>query len=52
MVQKYLQTLKATDPEFADFFPRFVGKEVVNEPGKGLDERPRYIAVLAALLGC
>lgn len=52
MAQKYLQVLKATDPEFADFFSRFAGEEVVNEPGKGLDERTRYMAVLAALLGC
>lgn len=52
MVQKYLQALKATDPEFTDFFSRFAGEEVVNEPGKGLDERTRYMAVLAALLGC
>lgn len=52
MALKYLQAWKATDPEFADFFSRFAGEEVVNEPGKGLDERTRYMAVLAALLGC
>lgn len=52
MKQNYLSNIEATDPEFATFFARFAGKEVVNEPGKGLDERTRYMAVLAALLGC
>lgn len=52
MEQKYLQNLRMTDPEFSEFFSRFAGKEVVQEPGKGLDERTRYMAVLAALLGC
>ncbi len=52
MEQRYLQELKITDPEFAEFYSRFAGDEVVNEPGKGLDEPTRYLAILAALLGC
>lgn len=52
MTQLYLQSLQNTDPEFAAFFSRFADEEVVNEPGKGLDAHTRYMAVLAALLGC
>ena len=52
MKQNYLSNIEATNPEFAAFFTRFAGDEVVNEPGKGLEERTRYMAVLAALLGC
>lgn len=52
MTQRYLQAWKDTDPEFVEFFSRFADEEVVNEPDRGLDERTRYMAVLAALLGC
>lgn len=52
MKQNYLRNLETTDPEFSDFFSRFAGEEVINEPGKTLDDRTRYMAVLAALLGC
>lgn len=52
MKQKYLQNLETTDPEFSEFFSRFAGEEVVLEPGKGLDECTRYMALLATLLGC
>lgn len=52
MKQKYLMNLEKTDPEFSEFFSRFADEEVVNEPGKNLDDRTRYMAILAALLGC
>ena len=52
MKQNYLRNLETTDPEFSEFFARFAEEEVVNEPGKSLDERTPYMAILAALLGC
>ncbi len=52
MKQKYLMNLEKTDPEFSELFSRFADEEVVNEPGKNLDDRTRYMAILAALLGC
>ncbi|PWG66823.1 carboxymuconolactone decarboxylase family protein [Bifidobacterium callitrichidarum] len=48
-------TLKTTDPEFAEFFGNFVDDEVRHEPGANhpeLDEPTRWMAILAALLGC
>ena len=52
MKQNYLRSLETTDPDFFELFSRFAGDEVIHEPGKTLDERIRYMAVLAALLGC
>ena len=52
MKQHDLRNLETTDPEFSELFSRFAGDEVIHEPGKTLDERTRYMAVLAALLGC
>lgn len=52
MKQHYLRNLETTDPEFSELFSRFAGDEAIHEPGKTLDERTRYMAVLAALLGC
>ncbi len=39
-----------TDPEFAERFVNFAFDEVVNQDG--LDGRTRFLAILAALLGC
>jgi 4-carboxymuconolactone decarboxylase len=47
----YLDELKKTDPEFAQFFAAFSQNEVVNENGVRLDEKTRHIAILAAMLG-
>ena len=44
--------LKKTDPEFAERFEHFAFDEVVNEAGQQLEAPVRYLAVLAALLGC
>ncbi|MGN1466831.1 MAG: carboxymuconolactone decarboxylase family protein [Ruminococcus sp.] len=44
--------LKITDPEFTERFEYFTFNEVVNEESCQLDTETRYIAVLAALIGC
>ena len=44
--------LAQTDPEFAERFANFAFDEVVNEPGRGLDDKTRFLAILATLLGC
>ena len=41
-----------TDKEFMDIFDDFAFDEVKNEPGCELPEDKRYMAVLAALIGC
>lgn len=41
-----------TDPEFMESMEYFTQEEVVNEPGQELPGDVRYLAVLAALLGC
>lgn len=45
-----LESLKHTDPEFAEFFGNFAYDEVVKE--SKLDSRTRYLAIIATLLGC
>lgn len=45
-------SLAKTDPEFTERFENFAFDEVVNEPGKGLDDKTRFLAILATLLGC
>ena len=47
-----MAALAATDPEFAERFSYFAGEEVPGEPAAELPARERYLAVLAALLGC
>ncbi len=44
--------IKKTDPEFAERFYHFAFDEVVNEEGQQLDSATRYLAVMAALIGC
>jgi 4-carboxymuconolactone decarboxylase len=39
------------DPEFIERFDNFAFDEVVNEPGQQLDDRTRFMAILATLLG-
>jgi 4-carboxymuconolactone decarboxylase len=44
-----------TDPEFTEFFDNFAFHEVINMPqigGKEVDDKTRYMAILAVLLGC
>lgn len=44
--------LHITDPEFAERFEHFAFDEVINEENQQLDERTRYMAILATLIGC
>ena len=44
--------LAATDPEFVERFENFAFDEVVNEGAAQLPDRERFLAILAALLGC
>ncbi len=44
--------LYTTDPEFAERFEHFAFNEVINEENQQLDDRTRYMAILAALIGC
>lgn len=41
-----------TDPEFVERFENFAFDEVVNEEAAQLPDRERFLAILAALLGC
>ncbi|MBR1397881.1 MAG: carboxymuconolactone decarboxylase family protein [Selenomonadaceae bacterium] len=43
-------TLAETDPEFVELFDNFAFDEVVNQ--NDLDERTRFMAILATLIGC
>lgn len=44
--------LETTDPEFVERFDNFAFDEVVNQVGQQLDDRTRWMAILATLLGC
>lgn len=44
--------LSETDPEFVERFADFAFDEVVNEEQAKLDDRTRFLAILASLLGC
>ena len=44
--------LSETDPEFIERFDNFAFDEVINQPGQGLDDRTRFLAILSTLLGC
>ena len=44
--------LHQTDPEFAERFAYFAFQEVINEENQQLDEKTRYMAISAALIGC
>ena len=41
-----------TDPEFIERFDNFAFDEVIRQPGQELDDRTRFMAILATLLGC
>ena len=41
-----------TDPEFIERFDSFAFDEVINQPGQALDDKTRFLAILATLLGC
>jgi 4-carboxymuconolactone decarboxylase len=47
-----LTNFKDTDPEFTDRFEAFTNHEVVQEPGIELDDKIKYMSILAMLIGC
>lgn len=52
MFPGYHSTSLETDPEFIERFDNFAFDEVINEPGQGLDDKTRFLVILADLLGC
>ena len=52
MLPGYESTLQVTDPEFIERFDNFAFDEVINQPGLELDDKTRFTAFLAVLLGC
>ena len=44
--------LLRTDPEFIERFDNFAFDEVINQKGQQLDDKTRWLAILAALIGC
>ena len=52
MLPGYKSKLQETDPEFIERFDNFAFDEVINQPGIELDDRTRFTAYLAVLLGC
>lgn len=45
-------SFQETDREFIERFDHFADDEVVNEEGQQLEPSTRYLAILAALIGC
>ena len=52
MYPNYESTLAKTDPEFIERFDNFAFDEVINEPHTRVDDRTRFISLLAVLMGC
>ena len=52
MFPGYVSDFLRTDPEFIERFDNFAFDEVVNQKGQGLDDKTRFMAILATLLGC
>ena len=50
MFPVYESQLAKTDPEFIELFDNFAFDEVVNQDD--LDDKTRFMAILATLLGC
>ncbi len=52
MFPGYESVLATTDPELIEFFDNFAFDEVINEEGKGVPDKERFIAILSVLIGC
>ncbi len=52
LYQGVYMDIRKTDPGFCSIFDHFAYDEVVNEENQGLDDITRYLAILAALIGC
>ena len=50
MFPDHVSAFSETDPEFIERFDNFAFDEVVNQDD--LDDKTRFIAILATLLGC
>lgn len=50
MFPRHTSELSATDPEFIERFDNFAFDEVIAE--SKLDDKTRFLAILATLLGC
>ena len=51
MFPGYVSDFLRTDPEFIERFDNFSFDEVVNEEGQQLDDKTRFICILAVLIG-
>lgn len=47
-----ITSLKKTDQDFWERFDAFANDEVIHEPEAELDDKTRYMSILAVLLGC
>lgn len=52
MFPGYVSDFLRTDPEFIERFDNFAFDEVVNHPKAKLEDKTRFIVILATLLGC
>lgn len=52
MFPGYVSKFLETDPEFIERFDSFAFDEVINQPGQEVDDKTRFMAILATLLGC
>ena len=52
MFPGYQSDFLRTDPEFIERFDNFAFDEVINQPGQGQDDKTRWTAILATLIGC
>ncbi len=52
MFPGYKSDFLRTDPEFIERFDNFAFDEVVNQMNQTLDDKTRFMAILATLLGC
>lgn len=52
MFPGYQSDFLRTDPEFIERFDNFAFDEVINQDGQQLDDRTRWMAILATLIGC
>ena len=52
MFPGYKSKFAHTDPEFIERFDNFAFDEVINQDGQQLEDRTRFMAILATLLGC
>ena len=52
MFPGYVSDFLRTDPEFIERFDNFAFDEVVNHPNATLDDKTRFMVILATLLGC